>query len=168
MEHHILCKQWQCLTDLYEVRLFLQLHREAEELLLDHTARFIECPALHWLLHGPLTHVLWLLLGGRVTSLLGQAFLLPPLGFPKMIRTRETLAEYLTVIMFTTSAQHAAVNFGQVGMCGKTVLSGLGGASTRAGPEKHFLVDVQNYITFSGQNKCRAIYKSLWILWKLK
>ncbi|XP_041271391.1 polyunsaturated fatty acid 5-lipoxygenase isoform X2 [Onychostruthus taczanowskii] len=38
-------------------------------------------------------------------------------GFPKMIRTRETLAEYLTVIMFTTSAQHAAVNFGQYDWC---------------------------------------------------
>lgn len=38
-------------------------------------------------------------------------------GFPKMIRTREKLAEYLTVIIFTTSAQHAAVNFGQYDWC---------------------------------------------------
>ena len=61
-----------------------------------------------------------------------------------MIRTREKLAEYLTVIIFTTSAQHAAVNFGQVGISGKTVLlSELGGTSTRARSEKCFLVDVQ-------------------------
>ncbi|KAJ6655455.1 hypothetical protein lerEdw1_005156 [Lerista edwardsae] len=35
-------------------------------------------------------------------------------GFPKTIKTREKLSEYLTVVMFTTSAQHAAVNFGQL------------------------------------------------------
>ncbi|KFV82850.1 Arachidonate 5-lipoxygenase, partial [Struthio camelus australis] len=38
-------------------------------------------------------------------------------GFPKMIKTREKLAEYLTVVIFTTSAQHAAVNFGQYDWC---------------------------------------------------
>lgn len=37
------------------------------------------------------------------------------LGFPKSIKTREKLSEYLTVVIFTASAQHAAVNFGQVG-----------------------------------------------------
>lgn len=60
-----------------------------------------------------------------------------------MIRTREKLAEYLTVIIFTTSAQHAAVNFGQVGISGKPILSGLGGPSTRSRSEKPFLVDVK-------------------------
>lgn len=34
--------------------------------------------------------------------------------FPKSLKTREELAEYLTVVIFTASAQHAAVNFGQV------------------------------------------------------
>uniref|UniRef100_UPI00398ED148 polyunsaturated fatty acid 5-lipoxygenase-like isoform X1 n=2 Tax=Pristiophorus japonicus TaxID=55135 RepID=UPI00398ED148 len=34
-------------------------------------------------------------------------------GFPKTIKTIEKLIEYLTLIMFTTSAQHAGVNFGQ-------------------------------------------------------
>ncbi|XP_053106005.1 polyunsaturated fatty acid 5-lipoxygenase isoform X2 [Hemicordylus capensis] len=38
-------------------------------------------------------------------------------GFPKIIKTREKLSEYLTVVLFTTSAQHAAVNFGQYDWC---------------------------------------------------
>lgn len=47
-----------------------------------------------------------------------------PLGFPKCIKTKEKLCEYLTVVIFTASAQHAAVNFGQVG---KDRASPLGG-----------------------------------------
>ncbi|ETE59265.1 hypothetical protein L345_15007, partial [Ophiophagus hannah] len=35
-------------------------------------------------------------------------------GFPKTIKTREKLSEYLTIVIFTSSAQHAAVNFGQM------------------------------------------------------
>nr|XP_020670265.1 arachidonate 5-lipoxygenase-like [Pogona vitticeps] len=38
-------------------------------------------------------------------------------GFPKTIKTRAKLSEYLTVVIFTTSAQHAAVNFGQYDWC---------------------------------------------------
>lgn len=37
-----------------------------------------------------------------------------PVEFPKSMKTREELTEYLTVIIFNASAQHAAVNFGQV------------------------------------------------------
>uniref|UniRef100_A0AAR2KBZ5 Arachidonate 5-lipoxygenase a n=1 Tax=Pygocentrus nattereri TaxID=42514 RepID=A0AAR2KBZ5_PYGNA len=34
--------------------------------------------------------------------------------FPKSLQTREQLVEYLTVVIFTASAQHAAINFGQL------------------------------------------------------
>ncbi|XP_076019755.1 polyunsaturated fatty acid 5-lipoxygenase [Genypterus blacodes] len=37
--------------------------------------------------------------------------------FPKSLKSLEELTEYLTVIVFTASAQHAAVNFGQFDWC---------------------------------------------------
>lgn len=38
--------------------------------------------------------------------------------FPKKISTKEELIEYCTLIMFTGSAQHASINFGQYDMYG--------------------------------------------------
>ncbi|XP_034464236.1 arachidonate 5-lipoxygenase [Hippoglossus hippoglossus] len=37
--------------------------------------------------------------------------------FPKSLKTREELSEYLTVVVFSASSQHAAVNFGQFDWC---------------------------------------------------
>ena len=41
-------------------------------------------------------------------------------GFPEKIETKAELVEYCTLIMFTGSAQHAAVNFGQFNTYGYT------------------------------------------------
>ncbi|XP_072281315.1 polyunsaturated fatty acid 5-lipoxygenase [Pyxicephalus adspersus] len=38
-------------------------------------------------------------------------------GFPKIIKTKEKLVEYLTLAIFTASGQQAAVNFGQYDWC---------------------------------------------------
>ncbi|XP_023678314.1 polyunsaturated fatty acid 5-lipoxygenase [Paramormyrops kingsleyae] len=37
--------------------------------------------------------------------------------FPKSLQTKEQLVEYLTVVIFTASAQHASINFGQYDWC---------------------------------------------------
>ncbi|XP_016133554.1 arachidonate 5-lipoxygenase-like [Sinocyclocheilus grahami] len=37
--------------------------------------------------------------------------------FPKTLKTKEQLVEYLTIVIFTASAQHAGVNFGQFDWC---------------------------------------------------
>ncbi|CAL8390978.1 unnamed protein product [Arctogadus glacialis] len=37
--------------------------------------------------------------------------------FPESLKTQEELTEYLTVVIFTASSQHAAVNFGQYDWC---------------------------------------------------
>lgn len=55
-----------------------------------------------------------------------------PLGFPKSIKTKEKLCEYLTVVIFTASAQHAAVNFGQVGKDRQAFWAGDGQANSAA------------------------------------
>ena len=39
-------------------------------------------------------------------------------GFPKQILTKKDLTEYCTLIMFTGSAQHASINFGQYSIYG--------------------------------------------------
>ncbi|XP_040292489.1 polyunsaturated fatty acid 5-lipoxygenase [Bufo bufo] len=38
-------------------------------------------------------------------------------GFPKTIKTKEKLVEYITLVIYTSSGQHAAVNFGQFDWC---------------------------------------------------
>ena len=47
-------------------------------------------------------------------------------GFPKKMRTKAELVEYCTLIMFTGSTQHAAVNFGQFDIYGYTPNAPIG------------------------------------------
>ena len=47
-------------------------------------------------------------------------------GFPAKIETKEELIEYCTLIIFTGSAQHAAVNFGQFDTYGYTPNAPIG------------------------------------------
>ena len=47
-------------------------------------------------------------------------------GFPDKIQTKEELVEYCTTIIFTGSAQHAAVNFGQFDIYGYTPNAPIG------------------------------------------
>lgn len=55
-------------------------------------------------------------------------------GFPDKIETISDLVEYCTLIMFTGSAQHAAVNFGQFDTYGYTPNAPIG---MRKHPPKH-------------------------------
>ena len=42
-------------------------------------------------------------------------------GFPSKIQTREQLIQILTTIIWTCTAQHAAINFNQYDMVSRTV-----------------------------------------------
>ncbi|XP_077437581.1 polyunsaturated fatty acid 5-lipoxygenase-like isoform X1 [Vanacampus margaritifer] len=60
--------------------------------------------------------------------------------FPKALKSREELIEYLTVIVFTASAQHAAVNFGQYDWC--SWIPNAPSTMRRPPPRKKGLADV--------------------------
>ncbi|KAM6956270.1 polyunsaturated fatty acid 5-lipoxygenase [Aplochiton taeniatus] len=61
--------------------------------------------------------------------------------FPKLLKTLEELVEYLTVVIFTASAQHAAVNFGQYDWC--SWIPNSPSTMRRPHPTKKGVVDVK-------------------------
>ncbi|KAE8280642.1 Arachidonate 5-lipoxygenase [Larimichthys crocea] len=60
--------------------------------------------------------------------------------FPKSLKTRTELIEYLTVVVFTASAQHAAVNFGQYDWC--SWIPNAPSTMRKAPPKEKGLADV--------------------------
>ncbi|XP_068597844.1 polyunsaturated fatty acid 5-lipoxygenase-like [Brachionichthys hirsutus] len=64
--------------------------------------------------------------------------------FPKSAKSRKELTEYLTTIVFTSSAQHAAVNFGQYDWC--SWIPNAPSTMRRPPPKQKGLADIQMII----------------------
>ncbi|XP_018585745.1 polyunsaturated fatty acid 5-lipoxygenase [Scleropages formosus] len=64
--------------------------------------------------------------------------------FPKSLKTREQLIEYLTTVIFTASAQHASINFGQYDWC--SWIPNSPPTMRKAPPTKKGTVTVQHII----------------------
>ncbi|XP_003964081.1 arachidonate 5-lipoxygenase [Takifugu rubripes] len=83
--------------------------------------------------------------------------------FPKSVKTLEELTEYLTIIVFTASAQHAAVNFGQYDWC--SWIPNAPSTMRRPPPDQKGLADV-NLIVDSLPDRGRSSWH-LGAVWAL-
>ncbi|XP_051504512.1 polyunsaturated fatty acid 5-lipoxygenase-like [Myxocyprinus asiaticus] len=83
--------------------------------------------------------------------------------FPKALQTKEQLVEYLTIIIYTASAQHAAVNFGQFDWC--SWIPNSPPTMRKPPPTKKGLVDMK-YIVESLPDRGRSCWH-LGAVWAL-
>ncbi|KAI7813552.1 polyunsaturated fatty acid 5-lipoxygenase-like [Triplophysa rosa] len=83
--------------------------------------------------------------------------------FPQSLKTREELAKYLTAVIFTASAQHAAVNFGQFEWYG--CIPNSPSIMRNPPPQEKGTVDLKHVMNTLPDRDCsRAVLGTVWAL----